>query len=170
MDIASALAAEPPSLTDLLEVWDSYSMRQMLAQSIAQGADAELLKRALAAPAATALEALQANEILVRLLTGWRWSAMRQAREDGRSWAEIGSALGMTRQSAWEFYNAAVARQKKHAPDYLDSDRADVALADASGLLPNGLLPGCICTIDYRGTSDEQRTLNRNCQIHGNPV
>jgi hypothetical protein len=31
-------------------------------------------------------------------------AAVRREREAGRSWAEIGRALGVTRQSAWERY------------------------------------------------------------------
>ena len=28
----------------------------------------------------------------------------------------------------------------------------------------------CTCSIDYAGTPDEQRTLNRSCPVHGNPA
>ncbi len=36
-----------------------------------------------------------------RDLTGWVW----RARELGATWARIGDALGMTRQSAWERFS-----------------------------------------------------------------
>jgi hypothetical protein len=36
-----------------------------------------------------------------RNLTGW----VRRARELGATWARIGEALGMTRQSAWERFS-----------------------------------------------------------------
>lgn len=49
------------------------------------------------------LEALRANAVLVDDLTGQRWLVMRAARTAGASWEQLGSALGMSRQSAWEF-------------------------------------------------------------------
>ena len=41
------------------------------------------------------LQALAANREVVEQLVGWRWGAMREAREQGHSWAEIGAALGV---------------------------------------------------------------------------
>lgn len=35
--------------------------------------------------------------------------AVREARDSGRSWAEIARHLGITRQAAWERYTAAMA-------------------------------------------------------------
>lgn len=32
---------------------------------------------------------------------------VRQARNDGRSWTEIGASLGISKQSAWERFSAA---------------------------------------------------------------
>src|SRR3954469_7745585 len=45
-------------------------------------------------PEVTALDALRANAQLVELLTGRRWHVMRDAREEGVSWSQIGEALG----------------------------------------------------------------------------
>jgi Homeodomain-like domain len=49
------------------------------------------------------LQALSANATLTALLADRRWVVMHAARNAGASWAEIGDALGMSRQSAWEF-------------------------------------------------------------------
>lgn len=38
----------------------------------------------------------------------WRREAVVQARSQGRSWAEIGAALGMSRQAAWEQFSSDV--------------------------------------------------------------
>lgn len=50
-----------------------------------------------------ALDALSANATLVARLNGERWLVMRAARDAGASWDQIGTALGTSRQSAWEF-------------------------------------------------------------------
>lgn len=49
------------------------------------------------------LAALRANATLVEQLTSERWLVMRSARQAGASWEQIGEALGMSRQSAWEY-------------------------------------------------------------------
>lgn len=36
----------------------------------------------------------------------WLAEAIGEARQAGRSWAAIGEALGVTRQAAWQLYNA----------------------------------------------------------------
>jgi len=50
----------------------------------------------------TALEALAAARALAEQLQGARWWMAGEARKQGHSWAEIGAALGMSKQSAWE--------------------------------------------------------------------
>ena len=40
-----------------------------------------------------------------------RVDLVRQSRDDGRSWEEIADALGVARQSAWEFYNVRLLTQ-----------------------------------------------------------
>jgi hypothetical protein len=49
------------------------------------------------------LDALQANANVVTSLTDQRWLVMHRARQAGASWEQIGAALGVSRQSAWEF-------------------------------------------------------------------
>ncbi|MGW2181303.1 hypothetical protein ACWCXX_25025 [Streptomyces sp. NPDC001732] len=56
----------------------------------------------------TALEALTATRLLAESMTASRGWITGEARREGASWTEVGHALGMTRQSAWEFF-------KKHA-------------------------------------------------------
>ena len=57
------------------------------------------------------LQALAANREVVEHLVGWRWGAMREAREQGSSWAEIGAALGLDADQARQFYLERVQRQ-----------------------------------------------------------
>jgi hypothetical protein len=58
------------------------------------------------------LAALAANREVVEHLVGWRWGAMREAREQGHSWAEIGAALGVDAEQASQAYLERVERQR----------------------------------------------------------
>ena len=58
------------------------------------------------------LQALAANREVVDQLVGWRWSAMREAREQGHGWAEIGAALGLDADQARQVYLEQVQRQR----------------------------------------------------------
>jgi hypothetical protein len=58
------------------------------------------------------LAALVANREVVEQLVGWRWAAMREAREQGHSWAEIGAALGEDANQASQAYLERVERQR----------------------------------------------------------
>src|SRR3954449_6911343 len=63
------------------------------------------LRDSLAEPPLTraeALELLALGEVIARKSGYGRQLSGRTARVAGASWAEIGSALGTTRQSAWE--------------------------------------------------------------------
>ena len=59
------------------------------------------------------LAALAANREVVDQLVGWRFGAMRQAREHGHGWAEIGAALGVDPEQASGFYLERVQRQQR---------------------------------------------------------
>lgn len=48
------------------------------------------------------LQALALGELIIRKAGYGRQLSVRAARSAGASWAQIGAALGMTRQSAWE--------------------------------------------------------------------
>jgi hypothetical protein len=52
-----------------------------------------------------ALELLALGEIVARKAVYGRQLAVRSARRAGASWTQIGAALGMTKQSAWEAHN-----------------------------------------------------------------
>jgi hypothetical protein len=58
------------------------------------------------------LQALAANREVVDQLVGWRWGAMRQAREQGHNWAEIGATLGLDADQASQVYLEQVQRQR----------------------------------------------------------
>jgi hypothetical protein len=59
------------------------------------------------------LAALRANREVVDQLVGWRWGAMREAREQGHGWAEIGAALGVDGEQARQFYLERVQQQQQ---------------------------------------------------------
>ena len=87
------------SVGDLVrDVWDVHGERRLFESARKRAVDAghtePAVESALAQlPEVSALAALRANRRVVDLLTGWRWSAMRDAREKGRSWSEIVAAL-----------------------------------------------------------------------------
>ena len=130
-----------PNLRALLDVWDRAtgrdSWRAIERRAIEQGnADgAAVARRAMADyQGVSALDGLRANERIVSLLTGWRWQAMRQAREEGHSWSEIGAALNMSKQAAWESYKISIENQERYVPELFqpaDSERYRAQLADS---------------------------------------
>jgi hypothetical protein len=50
---------------------------------------------------------------VVDQLVGWRWAAMREAREEGHGWAEIGAALGVDAAQASQAYLERVQQQQR---------------------------------------------------------
>ncbi|MGY1602536.1 hypothetical protein [Geodermatophilus sp. SYSU D00815] len=58
-----------------------------------------------------ALELLALGEVIARKAGHGRQLAVRTARARGASWAAIGSALGTTRQSAWEAHRRWIDQQ-----------------------------------------------------------
>jgi HPt (histidine-containing phosphotransfer) domain-containing protein len=75
-----------------------------------------------------ALEALRANAKAVELLTGQRWYVMKSAREAGATWAQIGEALGITKQAAHDFYSRKIEEQEKYLSDLHDTAAARAVL------------------------------------------
>jgi len=126
----------PPDERESFETWTQFHERRMWERAAeklrAQGADAERLRAvddaAARVPAVSALEALSANARLVDLLTSRRWYVMQDARDDGAEWAEVGAALGVSKQAAWEFYKRKIEAQETHAADYHDAEAARAAL------------------------------------------
>lgn len=129
-----------PSLERLLDLWRRGTERDLwrsTEQQLHDSGDAEKLavvRRALAEHQdVSSLEALRANERIVTLLTGWRWLAIRQAREEGHSWTDIGAALNMSKQGAWDLYQRAIKQQERYAGEYLspaERERASAVLTD----------------------------------------
>jgi hypothetical protein len=52
-----------------------------------------------------ALELLALGEVIARKAGYGRQLAVRSARAAGASWAQVGAALGTTKQSAWEAHS-----------------------------------------------------------------
>ncbi|HET6483654.1 MAG TPA: hypothetical protein VFG35_26930 [Actinoplanes sp.] len=51
------------------------------------------------------LEMLALSEVVIRKAGYARQAMVRVARDAGASWAQIGTALGSTKQAAWEAHN-----------------------------------------------------------------
>ncbi len=126
----------PPDERESFGTWNAFHERRMWEQAgeklRAQGADGERLRvvddAAAKALAVSALEALAANARLVDLLSGRRWYVIQAAREQGAEWAEIGAALGISKQAAWEFYKRKIEAQETYVGDHHDTARARSAL------------------------------------------
>ena len=113
------------SLSKLLDIYQAQGWqrltRRTIAKLTAEGKDASLLIATNdAEDQISTLDALRAGDRIAKLLNGWRWNLMRQAREEGRSWSEIGAALDMTKQGAFDYYRNAVDRQEQYALEYSD--------------------------------------------------
>lgn len=115
-DIGSAINIG--DVPDLAEVWRLYDRRAVLAHAIERARqddrddDAATFRAVLEAlPEVTPLQALQASQRLVDLLTGSRWRVIQDARKQKppATWDRIGDALGMSRQSAWELFQRGMA-------------------------------------------------------------
>lgn len=123
--------AEAGDELGLRQVWDAYGARAVWQQVIERGGDRAVAQRALGQlPAVSALEALEANRDMVELLTDRRWYVMREAREAGASWPQIGAALGMSKQGAQDWYRRRIELQEQHVGDLHDADRARAPLAE----------------------------------------
>lgn len=80
---------------------------------------------------ASALELLALSEVLVRKAGYGRQLTIRAARAAGASWAQIGQALGVSKQSAWEGHQRWIDEQvRQHAAadhEGMDDDEAQAA-------------------------------------------
>jgi hypothetical protein len=108
-----------------LETWDAWSMASSMRRALRLAREQdnrEVLARFEQYPEWTTgpgpLDALRANRELVEDLTGWRWLAMRDAREQGQSWHEIGRTLEQTGEQARAFYLDKVSGQRWLAEQY----------------------------------------------------
>jgi hypothetical protein len=71
---------------------------------------ADPLKRLFESPDADPVEVLRAVGTYQRYLTAVEGRAVKAARAMGRSWEDIGQALGISRQAAWERFGPRVGR------------------------------------------------------------
>jgi len=84
-----------------------------------------------------ALELLALAEVIARRAAQGRQLTVRTARSTGASWAQIGRALGATRQSAWEAHRRWIDTQValRGTPGRMGFD--DQEAAEARALLAN---------------------------------
>ena len=77
------------------------------------GAEPDRLREALTSvlDAGAPLDALRAGREARELLPAWESHLARQALADGATWEAIGSALGISRQAAWERLRPGIAQQ-----------------------------------------------------------
>ena len=77
------------------------------------------------------LELLALSEVVVRKAGYGRQAMVRSARSAGASWTQIGTALGTTKQAAWEAHNRWLEEQaRQHARtgyQGLDPEQVDEA-------------------------------------------
>jgi hypothetical protein len=60
-----------------------------------------------------ALEMLALSEVVIRKAGYGRQAMVRSAREAGASWTQIGTALGSSKQAAWEAHNRWIDEQAR---------------------------------------------------------
>jgi hypothetical protein len=125
----------PADERELLQMWDHHHARQtwegILRKDQTSAEGAQVAQRALAEiPDVTALDALKANTELVRLLTGRRWYVMRDARQAGATWDEIGAAVDMSGQEARDWYRQKIEFQEKYAAEFHDAAGSRAVLED----------------------------------------
>jgi hypothetical protein len=124
-----------------LETWNAWSdanlWQHILDKARANGEEADLRRRLPDLDQLTygpgPLEALHANHQLVSFLGGWRWQAVREAREQGRGWHEIGEALDVKPKEARSAYLERLDQQRAVAARNPDVGRLigyDPALAE----------------------------------------
>src|SRR3954447_25100127 len=114
---------------------DALEKELTLAAAVTRFEDLRL-RDSLADPPLTraeSLELLALGEVIARKSGYGRQLTVRSARTAGASWAEIGSALGTTRQSAWEAHQRWIeAQAAQHgAVGQIGFDDEDTAAARA---------------------------------------
>jgi len=116
---------------ELLKVWEDFNRGETWREVSATGSDQarEAAAHFLSEVSeVAALEALRANAKAVELLTARRWYVMKSAREGGATWAQIGEALGITKQAAHDFYRRKLEEQERYLPDLHDAAAARAVL------------------------------------------
>ena len=78
-----------------------------------------------------ALAALRTLRNRERALSESKRDLILQARSQGCSWAEVGAALGVSRQAAWELYNAEITALSDAVADRSElAEQAAIELAN----------------------------------------
>jgi len=134
MDQASVeQALNSGDVHELLKVWEDFN-RGEASPGISSAGNDHALEAAAhflsEVSEVAALEALRANARAVELLTARRWYVMKSAREGGATWAQIGEALGITKQAAHDFYRRKIEEEERHLPDLHDMAAARAVLED----------------------------------------
>ncbi|MFG2142274.1 hypothetical protein [Streptomyces sp. NPDC048650] len=62
------------------------------------------------------LEMLALGEVVARKAAEGRQVSVRSAREAGASWSQIGAALGMSKQAAWEAHGRWIEERSARQP------------------------------------------------------
>lgn len=66
-----------------------------------------------------------------------RWNKIAAARDAGASWAAIGEALGVSRQSAWEYFTRRLSTElaaNVKTSDLSDDEAMDLAVAEVRSM------------------------------------
>jgi hypothetical protein len=112
--------------------YDELRMRDLLSQAVDDPAAGEQPGPG-PLPRQEALELLALSEVIARKAGYGRQLTVRSARAAGASWAQIGAALGTTKQSAWEAHSRWIDQQAGHRSAYghpgLDDQQAAAARA-----------------------------------------
>src|SRR3954469_1515392 len=113
--------------------YDELRMRDALA---AMAGEHDGSSPALSQP--EALEMLALSEVVIRKAGYGRQSMVRSARAAGASWTQIGTALGSSKQAAWEAHNRWIEEQARQHQltgyEGLEPGRADQERDLAGGL------------------------------------
>ncbi|GAA4851855.1 hypothetical protein GCM10023201_50880 [Actinomycetospora corticicola] len=84
-----------------------------------------------------ALELLALGELISRKAIAGRQLTVRTARATGASWAQIGQALGSTRQAAWEGHTRWIDSQVARRNEETQLGYDEVSAAEACALAGN---------------------------------
>ena len=104
-------------LRELLSTWENWNTRTTLVNTLhrAHGdAARDVIDRDIEkTPQVHPLDALRANSEIVRLLSGWQWQAVYDARWRGHTWPQIAHALGVPVERARAGYSEVIDRQEQ---------------------------------------------------------